>query len=111
MVGMGFGIFSLLAGLYTLVKGWQLSSYLKENKYERWREISTIDTPLGKIGPGAGDSFKTLRYIKSDLDNEDENILRLKDSAKIGTRYMGILFLAFLVTMGLVVALVVILKK
>lgn len=80
--------------------------YLKENKYERWRELSTIDTPFGKIGPGGGDSFKTMRYINNDLDNEDENILRFKDKAKIGMRYMGILFFAFLVTMGIVVAII-----
>ncbi|MBI4684008.1 MAG: hypothetical protein HY755_02290 [Nitrospirae bacterium] len=93
---MVFAVVAFLSGLYVIAKSTQLSLYLKKNRYERWREF------------GLGfNSFKALRYIKSDVDNEDEQILRLKDSIKIGMRHMAIFILAIVVSGGILIILTV----
>lgn len=62
----------------------KLYSYLKKNKYDRWRELTTT---FFNIGPGARDSIKCFKYIYGNFDNDNEDILRIKDSFKIGMRY------------------------
>lgn len=105
-VGLGFGISMMVAGIYCFVKNEMLYRWLKVYKYERWREITTAETRFGRIGPGIVNTKKHWEYLYSETDNNDENILRLKDSIKIGLRYVGIFLMAFLVTMGIVVILI-----
>lgn len=94
----GFLIFTVivlfLSSLFTMYKGYKLMSYLKKNKYDRWREITSI----GKVGPGAVNPFRGFSYIYGQKDNNDEYILRLKDSIKVGHRWIIISLLTMVVT-------------
>jgi hypothetical protein len=89
-----FSIAAIIAGLFSVVKMQSLLLHLKKTNYERWRELTTLETPLGRFGPGTGNPSKLWKYVKSNVDNNIEQILRLKDSIKIGMRYLGIFVLA-----------------
>ena len=77
-----FVIGFIFSFLYVYLYSWKLSFYVKKNKYDRWRELSTI----GPFGPGLANPFKGWRYIYGEVDNEDEIILRYKDKIKAGFR-------------------------
>lgn len=107
LIATMFSIAAIIAGLFFVIKMQWLLLYLKKTNYERWRELTTLETPLGRIGPGAGNPSKLLKYIKNDADNNIEQILRLKDSVKIGIRYFGIFVLASL-SVFIIIALLII---
>jgi len=96
----GFLIFTVIAvfvsGIYTGFKDRRLNKYLKEKNYERWREITSI----GNVGPGAVNPFRGFAYLYGQKDNDNETVLRLKDSVKIGFRYILISLLTMIVTLA-----------
>ncbi len=48
----------------------KLNSYLKKNNIDRWRYLTSI----GQFGPGCSNIFKLIKYLYSDIDNNDSNI-------------------------------------
>jgi hypothetical protein len=106
IVGASLFLLAFICGLYSIVIGGLLSSYLKKHRYDRWRSITTIDTFLGKFGPGARDSRQISRYVYSDEDDDDEQIKRLKDKIRISLRYVKIFFASSLVTFSLIVIII-----
>ncbi len=106
-VAMGFAFLMIVAGLCCAIKNEMLYHWLKKHNYERWRDLTTAESIFGKVGPGIVNARKGWQYLYSEVDNEDETILRYKDSIKIGIRYMGIFLVAVLVTLGILVVLIV----
>ena len=86
-IGFVFALLGIIAGFYLNIKLLSLRRYLYKNKYERYEELTSFDTRLGKFGPGGIDSLKDYRYIKSNLDDEDKEILKLKLSLKTSFKY------------------------
>lgn len=85
-----FAVTAFIPGIYAIFKSHQLSSYLKKNKYARWREFSPRD------------NFMALKYIKSEVDNEDEYILRLKVTLKRSMNAVALFILSAFVTGALI---------
>lgn len=110
-ISIVFGISMMLSGVYAYLQLQRLGYWLKKNKYERWKDLTTSETQFGEVGPGMGNTKKMWNYFYSDLDNEIEKILRLKDSFKIGLRYMGIFVGALLFTIVIIVTLIFIKGK
>jgi len=96
ITGVVFGISAFVLAIYSVIAGGMLSSYMKKHNYDKWRDLSTIDTFLGKVGPGARDSFKIMEYIRGNEDDKDSYIKKLKDRIKISIRYTSIFFAASL---------------
>lgn len=86
------------SGFFTLYNSFRLMRYLKKVKYERWVEITSI----GKIGPGLNNPLRAGPYIRGSLDNDDNRIARYKGAIRVGTRYLVLNLLAFLVNLVLV---------
>jgi hypothetical protein len=63
-----FSIAAIIAGLFSVVKMQSLLLHLKKTNYERWRELTTLETPLGRFGPGTGNPSKLWKYVKSNVD-------------------------------------------
>jgi hypothetical protein len=105
LVGAFFAVAAFLIGLWSILKAELLSAHLKKTYYQRWVDITTLDTIFGRVGPGTRNPSKFLSYLSSDLDNEDKKILRYKHSLKIYLRYMGTLIVASFVTFGLTLIL------
>jgi hypothetical protein len=80
----------------------KLNRYLKENDYQKWREITSI----GSSGPGLSNPFRAWSYIFKNTKEIDEDLLRLKDSARISLRYSLIWFGTFV--FSLVVGFIVV---
>lgn len=98
ITGLSISIFLFVIGMfasfiYIYIYNWKLSSYLKREKYDRWRELSTI----GKFGPGCLNPVRGFKHLYSELDNEDENILRYKDRIKLGLRHFFVFIIALIV--------------
>jgi len=74
----------------------KLNAYVKKNKYQRWRELSTVGTSVG-----VSNQPKWWAYLKSDQDNDDLNILRYKDRIRIYTRWVFLAVLALFAHMAL----------
>jgi len=66
------------------IYGLKLKYYLARKNSSRWREITTI----GRFGPGLSNPARMLEYTYSDLDNEDETILRYKKKIKKTLKYL-----------------------
>lgn len=96
-----FTAIAFVSFIYSFVNNIRLDFYLKKVKYERWRDLTSI----GSFGPGASNPFSWLPYVYSKLDCEDEMILRLKDSIKLGLRYCFFNIIALLVNVALMVVL------
>lgn len=88
LLGAGVFVFTFYSFFYNI----KLLAYLRREKYSRWKELTSI----GKFGPGLNNAFRTLPYIYSELDNEDEKIAKYKGSIRIGTRYFVLNFIALL---------------
>ncbi|MFZ5994267.1 MAG: hypothetical protein ACOYU4_04710 [Thermodesulfobacteriota bacterium] len=88
-----FGIGVLAFGSYSAFNMAKLLRYLKKERYLRWEELTSI----GKFGPGLNNVFRSLPYIYSKLDNEDEKIAKLKGNVRIGNRYLILTLIAFFV--------------
>ena len=61
----------------------RLNEYLKKNYYQKWREISSI----GSHGPRLSNPLRGIPYLFSNIDESDELLLKLKNSAKRITVY------------------------
>ena len=55
-------------------------------------------TSIGKYGPGLSNPVKGITYLFKESEETDEKLLRLKDSARISTRYFLIWFATTAVT-------------
>ena len=62
---------------YIAVFGSKLLGYLRKNKYERWLELTTVCNI-----PGGMNYPKIRDYIYSDVDNDDELVLKYKNIMK-----------------------------
>jgi hypothetical protein len=85
------GLVLVVSWIITMFRLFKLNSYLKKNDYQKWREI----TSLGNFGPGLSNPFRAWPYIFKNTKECDEELLRLKDSAKISMRYSFIWFGTF----------------
>ena len=54
-------------------------------------------TKFGRPIAGEQNKIRGWNYIRSDIDNDDEKVLQMKDSAKTGMKYFGIFILAIIV--------------
>jgi len=72
----------------------KLGRYIKKHDYKVWRELTSI----GPYGPGLSNPFRGISYLFKESEETDENLLRLKDSAKISTRYFIIFFATAVLT-------------
>jgi hypothetical protein len=80
--------------IVTATRQAKLGLYIKKNDYRTWRELTSI----GKYGPGLSNPFKGISYLFKESEETDEKFLRLKDSARISTRYFLIWFATTAVT-------------
>jgi hypothetical protein len=80
--------------LFTATRQAKLGRYIKKNDYRTWREMTSI----GKYGPGLSNPVKGITYLFKESEETDEKLLRLKDSARISTRYFLIWFATTAVT-------------
>jgi hypothetical protein len=99
MIGVVFFVASFAMVFYSVVVGGVLSHYVNKRYYVKWRNMSTVDNFFGKVGPGARDSFKIMKYIRSNEDDEDVYVKKSKDRIKISIRYASILFTASLISL------------
>lgn len=79
--------------LYSFIYNIKFYFYLKNSRYEKWRELTTI----WGFGPGGSNPFKWFPYLYSNEDNDDEAILRYKDNVKFGLRHCFFIVLALIV--------------
>jgi hypothetical protein len=79
----------------SVVRLFPLWRYLKQYEYQKWRELTSI----GKFGPGLSNPLRVIPYLFGDKQTGDENLLRLKDSARVGVRYFLIWFATFAVSL------------
>jgi hypothetical protein len=82
------GILVLFFGIFSFFRLLRLGGYLKKNDYQTWRELTSI----GNYGPGLSNPFRTITYLFRKSDVNDERLLRIKDAARISTRYFLIWF-------------------
>jgi len=78
------------------IKGSEFNEYLKKKYYQKWRELTTINKYLG---PNMANPFKSIPYIYSDEDCNDENILKYKDQMRINNRYYFIGIISFFINL------------
>jgi hypothetical protein len=83
-------VICVAVGISLFITWVRFYSFIKRTNYERWRELTTI----GSFGPGAQNSWRALKYVYGDRDNDNENVLRYKDKIRIKLRYFGIFVLA-----------------
>lgn len=57
----------------TFISNARLNSYLKKNNRDRWRYITSI----GQLGPGYSNIFRLIKYLYSDIDNNN-SIIRVQ---------------------------------
>ncbi|MCB1195690.1 hypothetical protein KDK77_05855 [bacterium] len=88
-----FFLIIILCILKSFVNGYKFNEYLKEHYYSKWSEITSFDK---FTGPGMNNPFRTIPYIYSDENNDDENILKYKDKVKVDLRWTLIFFIIFL---------------
>lgn len=70
--------------LYSALLGRGLPKYVFSNHYDRWCYL----TSGPGWGPGGVNSIRWLRYILSDQDNDDPQIIALKAATKRGRFYV-----------------------
>lgn len=80
--------------VFTSIRHSKLGRYIKEHDYKTWRELTSV----GKYGSGLSNPFKGISYLFKESNENDENLLRLKDAAHISTRYFIIWFATTAVT-------------
>jgi len=84
----------LLFGIFTMIHSYKLGRYIKRNYYKTWRRLTSI----GGFGPGLANPFRGIPYLFKETNESDEKLLRLKDAARISTRYFIIWFATTAVT-------------
>ena len=87
-------VMTIIFFLFTATRQAKLGRYIKENDYRTWREMTSI----GKYGPGLSNPFKGIAYLFKESEETDEKLLRLKDSARVSTRYFLIWFATTAIT-------------
>ncbi len=92
-----FFLYTFICTLMTVSKILNLTNYLKENNYQRWREI----TSFKHYGPGCSNPSRLFPYIYNELDCNDENILKLKDDIRIILRYFYVGIVGYFVFFGI----------
>lgn len=109
IITVSFGVlFVYIAVLFFLflrayIANLQLFSYLKVKNYKRWCELTTI----GRIGPGGSNPVRGMRYLRNDLDIDDDKILKYKHRVIIYLRYSLWAFLGIIVHCVLLTYLVI----
>jgi hypothetical protein len=68
----------ILASAFSVVHSVRLRILLKRKYYDQWRFVTSV----GRWGPGGGNTDRFFRYVFSDQNNDDEEVVRLKDSLK-----------------------------
>jgi len=68
----------------------RLLRYLEKTRYERWSYIKSF----GNLPTCGSNPFRAFRYIWSDLDNDDDTIVKYKNNIKISVMCMLICVLA-----------------
>jgi len=89
--------------LYSAFLGRGLPKYVFSNHYDRWCYL----TSGPGWGPGGVNSIRWLRYIFSDQDNDDPQIIALKSATKRGMFCVFGYFAFMLLLMLMVVVFVV----
>jgi len=89
------GIIIVLCWILTIIRFFKLERYLKSHNYQKWRELSSI----GRFGPGLSNPLRAWAYVFSNEVERDENLLRLKDAARISLRYSLVWFGTFLLSL------------
>jgi hypothetical protein len=97
------GVSVILTGLLMFIASQRLLRYLKKNKSERWAELTTVQTSIGELGPGARNTKKLYEYVYSSLDNDDEELFKRKKAHRIAIRCLTASILMFI---GLFVILI-----
>ena len=83
--------------IHTAILSVRLNRYLKEKHYSLWREL----TSFKGLGPGLVNPMKSLPWLFRDESGEDEQLVRLKDAARIHTRWFFVTGGAFFLTVTL----------
>jgi hypothetical protein len=91
-----------ISGIYTFVYGIKLDSYLKKNRPERWREITTLWGVIGMNNP-----CRFFPYLLGDLDEDDEYIAEYKSKLRSNLKFS---FTILLVAVLLMLFLILIMK-
>ena len=94
MIIMFFAFFG-----YAFINNLRLFFYLKKERYRRWVDVTSIRG----FGPGSS-SLRWLKYLFSNDDNDDERIMKYKNTVKIGLKY------ALVMLLGLIVDIVMLLR-
>jgi hypothetical protein len=88
------GFLLILSWVTTVFNSFKLQNYLKNNHYDKWRELTSV----GKIGPGLVNPFKGLAFLSKEMEG-DEQLLRLQDRTKISVRYSVICGITFIISL------------
>jgi len=90
---------SILAasGMYSIIVGFKLYSYLLNNKYERWVWL----TSFRSFGPGGVNPVRSIKYFFGDYDNDDETVQTIKLHSILALKISIISFI--LLCIGIVV--------
>ena len=86
---IGCFFFSFASAIYVNFIGYKLHKYLMKNNYERWKEITSV----GKVWTSLR-TIKTHKYIYSQLDDEDNNILKFKNKLRKSLKFFLLNFIA-----------------
>ena len=82
------GLVFIAFWIVTVIRLNKLNRYLKNNNYKKWCEITSIDN----FGPGLSNPFRAWHYIFKDINDIDEETLRLKYSARSSMRTCSPMF-------------------
>ena len=77
-----FGSLYIISCIVNLVYGVPFARYMKKHYHERWCWLTIMGYGAGGVNP-----IKAWRYIRNDMDIEDENIVRFKRNARIVTKF------------------------
>lgn len=89
----------IIAFAYAFYNNIRLYYYLKNNNYDRWRNITTIEG----FGPGSSNPFRWFKYLFSNDDNNDINVVKYKDGVLVGLKYSLFFFAGMIVNLVLLV--------
>ena len=99
---MTFTGVTLVIFIYGYTRCILLARYLKKNHYALWREMTSI----GSLGPGLANPIRGRRFLYSDKGNEDETVLRYKDSIRLNSQYCKIGLGAIVVMFVMIITLI-----
>jgi len=93
LIYVSFFVFFIITSIFiikSLIIGYELNLYLKNNYDETWSRITCYNKSLGR---GSNNPFRYIPYIYGDKDNDDKNILRYKEKVKNNLHWAIIFFL------------------